>query len=243
MIIVKYALVTGASGDIGHAICYELANQGYNLYIHYNQNKKSIDELSESLRKKNIEHFVVQSDFSKQNQPADLVNQIGNSLDLIVHNSGQVQYGLFTDIQDLNLQEYIHTNLTVPLMVTKALLPPMIQKKSGNILFITSIWGLTGASCEVLYSTIKGGLNTFVKSLSKELAPSGIRVNAIAPGAVQTKMLSSFSDEERNRIEDDIPMGRLGTPIEVANATSFLVSDQSSYVTGQILSINGGWYC
>jgi 3-oxoacyl-[acyl-carrier protein] reductase len=239
----KYALVTGASGDIGQAICIELANQGYSFYLHYNHNKDGIDGLSEILKNRNVEHEIIQSDFTKDTQPMDLVSQIHRPLDLIVHNSGQVEYNLFTDVSDKTIHSFLYTNLTVPVMLTKALLPPMINKKSGNIIFITSVWGLTGASCEVLYSTVKGGQNTFVKALAKEVALSGIRVNAIAPGAIDTKMMSDFSTDEKSMLINEIPIGRLGNPKEVAGAVSFLASDKATYITGQILSINGGWYC
>ena len=119
----------------------------------------------------------------------------------------------------------------------------MIANKRGNIVVISSIWGLTGASCEVVYSMVKGGQNAFVKALAKELAPSGIRVNAVAPGAIDTDMLRRFSEEELQSIANDIPIGRIGKPDEVAKTVSFLVSDAASYITGQIISVNGGWYC
>lgn len=239
----KYALVTGASGDIGQAICKELASNGYILYIHYNKDKNGIERLSEVLKDQKAEHYIVQSDFSSEDQPAHLLYQIKHTLDLIVHTSGQAHYGLFPDITQFQLQKFIYTNLTVPMMITKALLPDMIKKKRGNIIFITSIWGITGASCEVLYSTVKGGMNTFVKALSKELAPSGIRVNGVAPGAVETKMLANFSSGDLKAMEEEIPIGRLGDPKEIADAVSFLSSEKATYITGQILSINGGWFC
>lgn len=241
--MVKYALITGASGDIGKAISLKLASAGYSLYLHYNKNKAGIDELISILEQQNVKHFVIQSDFSSPSQPNDFITQIHHSIELIVHNSGQSKYELFTDVSVDELQSYIHTNLTVPVLITKELLPNMVQAKCGNIIFITSIWGQAGASCEVLYSTVKGGQNTFVKALAKEVALSGIRVNAIAPGAIETKMMANFSDEERLSITEEIPMGRFGLPKEVANAVSFLASDQASYITGQILSLNGGWYC
>jgi 3-oxoacyl-[acyl-carrier protein] reductase len=117
----------------------------------------------------------------------------------------------------------------------------MVKKREGNIIVISSIWGIVGASCEVLYSMVKGGQNSFVKALAKELAPSNIRVNAIAPGAIKTRMLSNFTEEELKALEDEIPLGRLGNPNEVAQTVSFLASKNSSYITGQVISVNGGW--
>jgi 3-oxoacyl-[acyl-carrier protein] reductase len=127
-------------------------------------------------------------------------------------------------------------------MITKELLPKFLSKGFGNIIVITSIWGQTGAACEVAYSTVKGAQIAFVKSLSKEVALNGIRVNGIAPGAIKTPMMGGFTKEDIELIEDDIPMGRLGSPAEIAKGVLFLLSEESSYITGQILGINGGWY-
>ena len=118
----------------------------------------------------------------------------------------------------------------------------MLKKKNGNIIVITSIWGQTGAACEVAYSAAKGAQISFVKALSKELAPSGIRVNGVAPGAIKTPMMNDFTVEEIEVVREEIPMKRLGTPENVADAVSYLMSDQSSYITGQIIPVNGGWY-
>jgi 3-oxoacyl-[acyl-carrier protein] reductase len=127
-------------------------------------------------------------------------------------------------------------------MLTKELLPKFLVKGSGNIVVITSIWGQTGAACEVAYSTAKGAQIAFVKALSKEVALNGIRVNAIAPGAVATPMMDGFTQEEVDQIAYEIPMGRLGQPDEIARSVAFLLSDESSYMTGQVLALNGGWY-
>jgi 3-oxoacyl-[acyl-carrier protein] reductase len=127
-------------------------------------------------------------------------------------------------------------------MITKELLPKLIKKRSGNVILISSVWGQTGAACEVVYSAAKGAQISFVKALSKEVALNGVRVNAIAPGAVETPMMSQFSEEDKQLLQYEIPMGRLGVPEEVANGVKFLLSADSSYITGQVLSINGGWY-
>jgi 3-oxoacyl-[acyl-carrier protein] reductase len=163
-------------------------------------------------------------------------------IDLLVLNSGISFYGLVTDMSDDDIDQMINLHITSPFRLTQKLIPSMISKREGNIIVISSIWGITGASCEVLYSMVKGGQNSFVKSLAKELAPSQIRVNAIAPGAIETRMLSKFSKEELKELEEDIPLGRLGHPDEIADVVSFLASKNSSYITGQVLSVNGGWY-
>ena len=172
-----------------------------------------------------------------------LLSQINRPIDVIIHNSGNSYYGLITDMSDELVRKIVQLHVTSPILLTKKLLPQMIANKRGNIVVISSIWGLTGASCEVVYSMVKGGQNAFVKALAKELAPSGIRVNAVAPGAIDTDMLRRFSEEELQSIANDIPIGRIGKPDEVAKTVSFLVSDAASYITGQIISVNGGWYC
>jgi 3-oxoacyl-[acyl-carrier protein] reductase len=140
------------------------------------------------------------------------------------------------------IQQMVQLQITSPYMISKELIPSMVSRKKGNIVVISSIWGEIGASCEVLYSMVKGGQNTFVKALAKELAPSGIRVNAIAPGAVATDMLQSFSEEDLADLEEEIPLGRIGKPEEIADAVLFLSSNHASYITGQVLSVNGGWH-
>ena len=136
----------------------------------------------------------------------------------------------------------VQLQITSPFLLTKYLLPSMIRKKAGDIIVITSVWGFMGASCEVLYSMVKGGLNTFVKALAKEVAPSGIRVNGIAPGIIDTKMNSHLTEEEREALRQEIPMGRFGKPSEVADLVEFLLSERATYINGEIISINGAWY-
>lgn len=237
----KYVLITGASGGIGQAVAVSLASKGYHLYLHYNQNNESIEELLVKLKFYGGEYIPIQADLSLHDGFKKVCEQIF-SLDAIIHCGGIGHYGLLTDLKEEDANTLLHLHVFSPLMLTKELLPKMINKRSGNIVVITSIWGQTGAACEVAYSTVKGAQIAFVKSLSKELALSGIRVNGIAPGAISTQMMSGFTKEDIEIIEDDIPMGRLGRPEEIANGVAFLLSDDASYITGQILSINGGWY-
>ncbi|QPA32115.1 elongation factor P 5-aminopentanone reductase [Thermaerobacillus caldiproteolyticus] len=237
----KYALITGASGGIGTAIARQLAHDGYGLVLHYYRHRDHLDELKAELT--NVHVSIVQADLSEATGVDTLVSQLDRPIDVLVHNSGNSYYGLITDMSDQLVQQMVQLHVTSPILLTKRLLPPMIAKRRGNIVVISSIWGLTGASCEVVYSMVKGGQNAFVKALAKEVAPSGIRVNAIAPGAIQTAMLGSFSDEELQQIAEDIPLGRIGTADEVAKTVSFLISESASYITGQVISVNGGWYC
>ncbi|WP_342430623.1 SDR family oxidoreductase [Neobacillus sp. FSL H8-0543] len=237
----KYALITGASGGIGQAVALKLAAEGYHLYLHYNQNEKIISELLEKLAPFGGEYAVICADLAKPEGYKKVCEQIF-SLDEIIHCSGNSQYGLLVDLALEEAESLMHVHVISPLMLTKELLPKLLKKRTGNIIVITSIWGQTGAACEVAYSAAKGAQIAFVKALSKEVALSGIRVNAIAPGAVETVMMSQFTDEEKETLQYEIPMGRIGYPEEIANGVKFLLSNESSYITGQVLSINGGWY-
>ncbi|KAA9025811.1 elongation factor P 5-aminopentanone reductase [Niallia endozanthoxylica] len=237
----KYALVTGSSGGIGRAVAKKLAKDGYSLYLHYHQNIQSIRELLEELSVYEGEYIPIQADLSERNGYKKLSENIF-SIDCIIHNSGISHYGLFVDTDLDTVENLLMVHVTSPIMLTKELLPKMIRQQSGNILFITSIWGQTGAACEAIYSTVKGAQISLVKSLSKELALGGIRVNGVAPGAVNTAMLEHFSEEDLDIIKGDIPMGRLAEPEDIAESVSFLLSEKAGYITGQIVSVNGGWY-
>lgn len=237
----KFILITGASGGIGQAIALKLAKEGYNLYLHYNENNRSIENLLQELTIYNGEYIPIQADLSKPDMYEEWTRNIF-SLDGIIHNAGHSLNGLITDLNYEELKSLIDVHVTAPLMLTKILLPKLMQKRSGSIIVISSIWGQTGGALEVAYSTVKGAQISFVKALSKELALNGIRVNTIAPGAIQTNMISHLSNDELHMMNESIPMGRLGSPMDVANGVSFLLSDASSYITGQTLAINGGWY-
>jgi 3-oxoacyl-[acyl-carrier protein] reductase len=237
----KYALITGASGGIGQAVALKLAPLGYHLYLHYNRNEKAVEALIERLTHFGGEYIPIRADLSHIDGYKTISSQIF-SIDDIIHCSGNSHYGLLVDLKQEEAESLMHVHVTSPMMLSKELLPKLIRKRSGNIIVVTSIWGQTGASCEVAYSAAKGAQISFVKALSKEVALNGIRVNAIAPGAVETPMLNRFSAEELAQLSDEIPMGRMGLPDEIADGVSFLLSDQASYVTGHVLAINGGWY-
>ncbi|MFT4413632.1 elongation factor P 5-aminopentanone reductase [Fredinandcohnia humi] len=239
----KYALLTGASGGIGRAISREISTLGYSLYLHYNENEQTARNLATELSSNGTECYLVKADLSQPIGVERLISQINHPIDTIIHNSGKSMFGLMTDFEKETVDKMIQLHNTSPYLLTKELLPTMISKKSGNIIVISSIWGQTGASCEVLYSMVKGGQLSFVKALAKEVALSGIRVNAVSPGAIKTNMLTEFSKEDLMEISEDIPLGRIGEPYEVAHAVSFLLSNKASYITGQVLSVNGGWYC
>lgn len=239
----KYVLITGSSGEIGQEIAKSLAKQGYSLYLHYHQGKQAILELMSQLTALNpsIELFPIQADLTTHLGCQRLCQGIFQ-LDGIVHNSGTSLRKLLQETYDEEVEKLLFLHLTAPILITKSLLPKLIQKKSGSIIFISSIWGVTGASYETVYSAAKGGQIAFAKALSKEVAPSGIRVNVVAPGIIQTKMNQFLNHEEIHDISAEIPLGVLGKPIDVANAVKFLLSDEASYITGQVINVNGGWY-
>lgn len=240
----KTALITGASGGIGKSISETLAARGYNLLLHYNTNQNAAAELAEKLSQMfGVNAEILQADLSAQDGADKLTSSIVQPIDAIVLNSGRSHFGLITDVDNATVQEMVQLHVASPYMLTRNLLPGMIRNKSGAIVAVSSIWGETGASCEVLYSMAKGAQHSFVKGLAKELAPSGIRVNAVAPGAVDTNMMNQFTPSEKEEIADEIPIGRLARPQEIADATAFLLSEKASYITGQILSVNGGWHC
>ncbi|RFU71351.1 SDR family oxidoreductase [Peribacillus saganii] len=237
----RFALITGASGGIGRAIARKLAKQGYSLYLHYNQNSAAIQELMAELDEPGLELIPLQADLGQKDGYKKIISGIF-SLHAIVLNSGNSYFGLISDMKEEKIEQMIQLHTTSPFMLTQALLPKLYGQKDAGIVAVSSIWGQTGASCEALYSMLKGGQNAFVKALSKEVALSGIRVNAIAPGAIATAMLEGFTEDDLEYIREAIPLGRTGRPEEAANAVSFLLSPESSYITGQILAVNGGWY-
>ncbi|MGN1400378.1 MAG: elongation factor P 5-aminopentanone reductase [Bacillus sp. (in: firmicutes)] len=237
----EFILVTGASGAIGKAIAKELAAQGHSLYLHYHKNQAAIEQLMEEINDSRIELHPVQADLSSEDGADLLADQIF-SLNGIILNSGRAHYGLISDVSDQDLNEMMTLHLGSPFKLVRNLLPKLLQCGSASVVAVTSIWGDTGAACEVLYSMLKGGQKTFVKALGKELAPMNIRVNAVSPGAVDTPMLTQFSPDEKEALCEDIPLGRLGTPEEIANAVAFLLSNKSAYITGHTLKVNGGWY-
>lgn len=237
----KYALITGASGGIGSAIAQLLASKGWNLYLHYNKGEKQINELLARLDAYSIEVMPIRADL-ETDKGSDILADNIFQLDAIVNSSGNAPYGLFTDLSDTTIDQMLQLHVKSPIVLIRKLLPKLMGRPSAHVVLISSIWGQTGAACEVMYSTVKGAQIAFAKALSKETARSGVRVNCVAPGAVKTAMLDWLSSEELSDLEEDIPIGRLADPKEIAEVVSFLLSKQSSYITGQVIAVNGGMY-
>jgi 3-oxoacyl-[acyl-carrier protein] reductase len=170
---------------------------------------------------------------------SDIKSRFG-SVDILINNAGIAESQLFSDVSENDFDRMVDVHLKGAFNCTQAVLDHMIDKKSGRIINISSIWGIAGASCEVVYSMVKAGLIGFTKALAKELAPSGINVNALAPGVVDTDMMSGFTPEEKNEIANDIPLGRFASPQEIAKVALFLAESGGDYITGQVISPNGG---
>lgn len=230
----RTAAVTGGAGGIGEAICRKLAEDGYRVYICYGSSKDKAERLAADIRGEAIGFDIASSE-----QTEKAFSVIG-APDLLVNNAGISEVDLFTSVSPEKRSRIINVNLIGTMNCAYAVLPEMIRRKSGNIINISSMWGQCGASCEVDYSASKAGMIGFTKALAKEVAPSGIRVNCVAPGFIMTEMNSRFSDEDLELIREDIPLGIFGEPRHIADAVSFLASSHAEYITGQILGVNGG---
>ncbi|MFB7155363.1 elongation factor P 5-aminopentanone reductase [Lysinibacillus sp. NPDC056232] len=239
----KFALVLGASGEIGRAICQNLAEGGWSIYIHFSNNEKAAQALYHSLSENfpAQEFMLVQGDFSKASGAQLLASQIFN-VQAIVFASGQAHYSLLEDttVEDMDALWRVHVQN--PMRLTALLSSKLRAHDVSYVLFIGSIWGEAGSAGEALYSAVKGAQHAFVKSYAKEAALSRIRVNAIAPGFINTSMNSHLSEEELDYILEDIPLGIAGQTTDVAKMVRFYLSGNADYVTGQVIRLNGGWY-
>ena len=238
----KNIIVTGGSRGIGKAIVKLLAESGENVVLNYNKSEDKAKEIQEELKHKGYNVEIFKADVSKREECKKLVeytlSKFGH-VDVLINNAGISEYKLFTDITDEDWNDMLQTNLNSVFYMSQEIVKYMINRKSGNIINISSIWGMVGASCEVHYSVSKSGVNGLTKALAKELGPSNIRVNAIAPGIINTDMNKNLTGEELKCLENETPLGRIGEPIDIARAVKWLVDDE--FTTGQIISPNGGW--
>ncbi|BFT73007.1 MULTISPECIES: elongation factor P 5-aminopentanone reductase [Paenibacillus] len=237
-------LITGASRGIGAAIAERFAAVGMKVVIHYRDSHEAANEVARTCMKHGAKVLTVSADVKSREQillMKEKLEQKDMVPDIIVNNAGIAHYGLLSDVSEEEWDSVMDVNLKGAFLCSQTFMQAMISQKYGRIINVSSIWGISGASCEVVYSTAKGGLNAFTKALAKELAPSGVTVNAVAPGAVETDMMSGFQTEERDAIASEIPAGRFAMPYEVASLVYFLALPESGYITGQIISPNGGW--
>lgn len=241
----KTAVITGASGEIGASIAKKLASAGYNVVIGYNENKNSAYELCERINASasniNVKAICIKADVKNEEEINSLFAKVESEfgkVDLLVNNAGISSFGLLTDMSLDMWNEVLAVNLTSVFLCSKRALSSMIKNKSGCIINISSVWGEIGASCEVAYSASKAGIIGFTKALSKEEGPSGIRVNCIAPGIIDTKMNDRLTAEEKSNFCEDISLQRMGKAEDVASAVLFLAENE--YITGEVLGVNGG---
>ncbi len=238
----KVIIITGASRGIGREIAKELAEEGEKVIANYNKSEEDANNLKEELNKKNIEIDIVQADVSKREDAKRLaqyaLKKYGR-IDVLINNAGIAEYKLFTDETDEDWQKIMNTNLYSAFAMSQEVIPNMIHNKKGCIINMSSAWGVVGGSLEVIYSVSKAGLDGLTKALAKELGPSNIRVNSIAPGMINTKMNDKFNKEEIEELKEEIPLEKIGEPSDIAKCVKWLIED--TYTTGQVISINGGW--
>ena len=231
-------LITGASRGIGREIAKNLAEKGNIVIANYNKS----EEQAQNLQKENQNIDIYKADVSKREEVKKMVEYVickYGKIDVLINNAGISESKLFTEVTDEDWQKTINTNLYSAFCVTQEVVQNMIHYQHGCIINISSVWGMVGASCETAYSITKAGIDAMTKSLAKELGPSNIRVNSIAPGIIDTDMNKNLSQEEINDIKQQIPLERIGKTTDISRCVQWRIEDE--YTTGQVISMNGGW--
>lgn len=231
----KIALVTGASRGIGKAAALALARDGWTVHVNYIQSRAAAEAVAAQTG-----GMAICADVSDRQAVEAMFEKIG-PVDLLVNNAGVAVYGLLTDLDPAVWQRLFDVNVTGMYNCCRCAIPPMVHEKAGHIINLASILGTNGASCEVAYSATKGAVVAFTKALAKELGPSGIRVNCVAPGVIDTDMVQVLGPEVLHDLAEQTPLGRLGTPQDIANAVTFLISEKASFITGQVLTVDGAF--
>ncbi|WP_129598702.1 elongation factor P 5-aminopentanone reductase [Anaerophilus nitritogenes] len=241
---IKTVVITGASRGIGKAMAQMFAQKGYSVLINFNKSEKEAKDLYHHLKNEGCSVKIFKADISKRNEVDSMiefcVKEFG-TIDVLINNAGISQEKLFTDLTDEDWDQMMNINLKSVFYCTQKALKYMISKKKGKIINISSIWGMIGGSCEVHYSAAKAGIIGLTKALAKELGPSNIQINCIAPGVIQTDMLNPYNENELKVLIEDTPLMRLGRPFDIASCAYFLASDHADFITGQIISPNGGF--
>lgn len=238
----KTVIVTGGSRGIGAAIVKELAKEKYNIVLNYNNSEEAAKQIQKELEEQNIKIEIFKADVSKREEVRALINftlEKYKNIDVLINNAGIDQIKPFMDITDGDWNNIMQVNLNSVFYCSQEVLENMIHNKSGCIINISSIWGRVGASCEVHYSASKAAIDGLTKALAKEMGPSNIRINSIAPGIIDTEMNKDLSKEELKEIINQIPLGRIAKPEEIVKSIKWIIEDE--YITGQIISVDGGW--
>lgn len=240
----KVVLITGASRGIGKAEAEKFARQGYQVIANFNRSEKEMKTFSDSMQKQGLALIPIQADVSNAEEAQKMVDetlrQFGH-IDVLICNAGIARQGLLTDFTPEDWRMIMSVNLDSVFYCCRAALPSMIRRQKGCIITTSSIWGITGASCEVPYSAAKAGVIGLTKALAKEAGPSGIRVNCIAPGVIDTQMNGNLTAEVLEELREETPLCQIGTPEQIADCAYFLAEDAASFLTGQVISPNGGF--
>ena len=240
----KIALVTGASGGIGAACARALCEKGYTVLAHGNRSADALHALVHQLQGEGYDAHAVSCDLASPDACRAMcanILSVYHRVDALVLCAGVSHTGLFTDMTDEQWHTVMDVNVSGAFYLIRALAPGMVSRRSGSIVTISSMWGRVGASCEVAYSASKAALIGMTRALAKELGPCGVRVNCIAPGVIDTKMMDEHSEETKSILAEETPLGRLGTPADVAGAVCFLLGDEAGFITGQVLGVDGGY--
>lgn len=238
----KNIIVTGGSRGIGKCLVENLAKEGNNVLLNYNKSEKQAKKIQNDLKEDGIIIEIFKADVSRKQEVKQMVDfaiQKWGKIDVLINNAGIAKLQMFQDITEEDWNETINTNLKSAFYTSQEVVPYMIHEKKGCIINISSIWGLVGASCETVYSISKAGMDALTKSLAKELGPSNIRVNSIAPGVIDTEMNSKLDEHIKDEIKNETPLEKIGKPIDVYKCAKWLIEDE--FTTGQVISVNGGY--
>ena len=240
----KTVLITGASRGIGREIAIKFASEGYNIVLNYNSSEKKALEIAKQIEKLGVKCLTVKADVSIESEVIAMVDtalkEFGR-IDVLVNNAGVALSKLFQLTTTDEVARVFGVNTFGVINCSKAVVPSMVSEKAGKIINISSIWGKVGASMETIYSASKGAVIAFTMALAKELAPSGISVNCVCPGVIDTDMLLEYTEDDKKDLKEQTPLNRLGTPQDVANAVYFLASDNATFITGQVITVDGGF--
>lgn len=238
----KNIIVTGSSRGIGKCLVENLAREENNVLLNYNKSEKQALQIQRELKEEGFLIEIFKADVSKKSEVKKMIDYALNKwgyIDVLINNAGIAKLNLFQNVTEEEWDEIINTNLKSAFCATQLVLPSMINRKNGLIINISSMWGLVGASCETIYSISKAGIDAMTKSLAKELGPSNIRVNSIAPGIIDTDMNSILDEHIKNELKEETPLGKIGKAIDIYRCVKWLMEDE--FTTGQVISVNGGY--